>query len=1650
MGLRACIFCAWILALELSAGASSALLKAPAPDAPQPVAVMTYAGKADLKITPLQPSPAVTFALLMDSLTAAQLASFKKEILAAYTPARGAKLHLALLQNGSLVKAGPFPTRLRFKNALDEIRLAAAQSSPPSGGAMVESMFGSAAQFGGEWSSVIFVGEWPAVDPGSADYAVALLLREFSTQHLRVSWVAPSGNAPSEKWMPLTQASGGRVLGSTGRELAAMFDPPGAFLQLDWTALPPSAGFICAHSTITDAAGAALLDVPDIAAPDAAILPTMELYSQLRTKASEAAALARQEPLAPESAQQLRDALKAAMGVNPRDAETLLAAATFYEKFKDYESAVRFRTWLAEVQPLDGGAQAALGHALFLSADLDKAEAALTRATALNIKAPQMAEDLARIRIARKDDLGALPYLEEVLHADARRQDIWFLQAQAGARMGNTALAIKSFEQGLDLGGVHVEETKSLLALYIKDGQKPKAEDLSKAVLAKLPAEVEVRSQFAAALEDSNLNSQALAAWRRVLEVRPEEPLAHQHIARLLLVAGDFSGSAQAADIGLGFAPKSAALYLVKAEALENLGRYYQTRQTLQQGVEEAAGPEILRRWAEVEETFGRAPAAYQQLADWPQLPEGDRVLALQRGLQLAIRDGDLKHARTFVAGLKASGHPEAAEWMGSGGNAGDSVMVFGGLSALGFAARAKEQAPAERFFVEYSRALMEHTGIMYDEKEARAYQESVDRYLQRLGSLESQGKRKADGVTISLSLQTKDARSRTETVLGLLGFKLRNGKKGPELDLGEGKVQIKSQETLSALAIDQVGMQEAFQAGKSFELEIPYERAVIYPSEKLWRDAFPDKGSGGFAGVLLRDPKLARVYLGVSYLDRDTVQQLLAAVDLRTLHDRYAELLAAFAPAFAVQGGHAVCPGGAPAEPHWEKLVGASVKQPGNFFRALLERDDGKLLAYFYTLSHLDSARQAFFTANAARTEQYYRLFVVFKNRQPGSLTAMRDDSFPDFLRSVPIDAQRHVDFPGSPAVWMVAKGNAAVENRISKLSKASERWVGTEVEDEVLVRLAQTRYHDKAIRHTELDNFLAVAHIAAHRANPLDDESALMLAQHYLDASESYAYFTDLTALSAADFRQFFSVLEHLRAQPPQDANLRMGQMHALTEWLCLLRQRQAISDDEAALLFSKMLERFAAASSAASYAAASLDTVQAILGACKLPQPSKSKDQHIRACLTGGLASRDLDFARVLDLQKVPSLDALFTLYEAAKQLVERHLDTAEVAKALAGLPAADLAPKVKVSNKEKDQIQRYSPAGLHQLASKVTPASSNSKSAAREAEKFRRELLQELEPQVALALSGVVYAYFLRPADLVIAEDPLLLRKHRYFDFGSVGQNNPANMAGEFRASGEGSGSFFVGGFAEFALVSGVAAGAGWKTGGPSGRDTVAAQISAIRTTPWDLLTEPDLRLLGLRVAVAREWIVNSATNAKAEEALRDASIGVLSLLRRADMLNGIRARNWARVWEAVTVPDLFALGSRYLDNFKTDAWSSAATAALRKLAANNDGARLRWLGSVPYRSSGCSHAHWMTLPPYEEYEHRFFGVENAERWAEFKIYLALQADEAGTDAATLSRAAEPLAAKAFRAAQMTDFHDWRSVLTGYSSITSNDLKRAAQP
>ena len=1632
---------------SVARASSVVLLRLPSQLSPELSAVKTYAGGVDSSSFSVKPSSPVTVVLLTGTLSPAELENAKSGLLAIYASLRGRPLRIALLRNASVAVAGPFANRVSLKDALDEVQPTGdpPASSPPLG--ILDALSATASQLGTDWSSVLLIGNFPTLDTATLEYASAILVHAFGSQHLQVNWFAPAGG--NDAWLPVFQSTGGAIFRDSLNDFSASLqrDSSQPFLQVDWAPAAPTAGFILFRSVLADQEGHTLLEVPDIAGANGAIFPPVALYSEMRAKAAEAAALLAQDAINEADSRRLRDDIAAALEANPRDGAALLTGATFYEKFKDYSIAARLRTSLTEVNPLDRNSYLALGHDLVLGSELDKAEAALKRAAELGALTAQASEDFAYILLSRKDDQGALPYLDQALRADTKRQDLWFLQAQAAERLRDSKLAIRSYEEALALGGVHIPESTSLVRFYLASQQESKAQELAGRVIANFPPEPVLRAQFAQSLDSLRQPREALIAWRRVLEVQPDSIQAYDRIARLLFESGDASGAAQAADRGLLVGPKFVDFYMVKADALEKQGQMYQARKALKEGAAAVQDAVILLRLATTEDSYGgSAVDAYARSAESLSASSPERLRVIERGFAVAMRDGDFKQAEEFAAALESAGRQGFRDLLGAESRADSTTVVPGGLEALAFVAHMKEGIAPERFFAEYARTLVDQIGT-HPDANSHLYADAIEEHFQRIAALSAFGKRDGGRVVITLGLNGKDARRNTEKVLSELGITLRVSKGKVELDRGESKSKARQQETLSALAVDELGIQTALQDGKPYSLEIPYESVPAYPNEKLWREAFyaNDKDPGGFATALLHLPAMARLYVGLSLLDKKSVSELLSAVNIKNLYDNYADLLFLYAPALALQGTHAAVPGGSNAESIWARLAGASPDHPGAFFRALLDRDDGKLIAFFFTLSELDIPHQAFFTANFSRTTQFYKLFTSAGLAQRGLFTQHLDSNFTEVLRSVPLDTIGHVDFPGSAEVWTVAEGHSSTE-QATKLLKRVSKAVAPEVEDVILLRLAQTRYKDKAARHTELDNFLAVSRINAHRSKPLDEESALLLAQRYSDSFGAYPYFTDLTTLEASDFRAFFTATDRIKSHSTIDANLQLGQLHALIELICLLNRREALTDDQAAKLFRYVCEHFNSASEDAAYTSASLDSVRFILTNCHSETNEATPDDKIRFCLLGPRAKsgsrRAIEFQQVLNAQAIPSLTDLLSIYESAQKFSG---GTASIQKGAAGLHSVELPKGMKITEKEKEFMLRYDPAPVRRVVGQLVQQVSKSKVNRKEIEKLCTELLANLEPQVTTALAGTIYAYFLRPSDLVVSDDPLLVRKHRYFNFSdSQAQTNPES---DFRPDSEGSGSYFSGGFATFGLAAGSAAGSRWRAGSPAATAVVGAEIGAIRSANWDRLEESDQRLLGLRVEVAREWVFESARLPEALRGLSEDTMGLLSPTRRSDLLNGIEAKDWRKVWDSITLPDLFALGGRYLDRFKTDPWFSPVTLALRSVAAANDGSRLRTLGAITYHSFGCAHPDLLHDAPYEVYERHLLPDEMAERSAEFKLFLAFRADSIGADPAVLADVAETLAGKAFLAARMTDFGDWRSQLAAYASITPGDLEQA---
>ena len=1622
----------------------------------------TYAGPVQPRLAPVEPAPEMTVALFPDLLSSEQRERLGTELISLYRSAgKATPLRLSVFDGHQFALAGPLESAAAWRRAVREGLAMPASGQPPADPAQLYSAIVQAlGTVGTNWSSVVLVGHLPDLTANSRDYARAWLRSRLCAQKLRISYFDPGG-ARSEFWDAVSKDTGG----APGLDTLAEVPPSlhqGLWSEVAWAVPAPARGFVLDRARPNES--------PILAAAVADPPPDLTRYAELETIEEQLSNLDRAAQPGASQVEQIRSLLARALAINARDPVALRAGGNLYQRGHDYRTAADLVEKLLEVRPGDSALEAELGHCRFLAGDMAAAEKALLLAHEKKAGGAAVPEELARIHLGRKDDAGALPFLEETLALAKDRADLWFTRADVASRLGNWEKRADSLERGLAIDRQNLERRTSLVQLYLEHAAGEKAVAHIHFVMTALPKDAAVRRQYAEFLDRLGRPGEALAAWKQALESDPSMEPAHFRVARLLLDGGAVADSLAAAEAGLTAAPASARLYLIKSEAEERQGRYFEARETLRSASKQLDDVVLLARLAEMEDVSGLAPQTYMKLAAAEEkagAAPAERTRVLERGIEVAIRDEDPKAVAFFRDQLSAAGDAKLAAWFAPpAGKAVSGASVPGGLDALAFIAHSQVRSP-QAFFAGYCRTLLQFLGTT-NEKERNAYLSGIQNYFQQLAVLKSMGTPKGTATEITISITDKKMRQRSEKILGVLGWKLRSNKNEVSLEAGEKKSQAGRQEAASALALDEVGMQDALQSGKFYSFEIPDESAPVLLSEAVWMSTFfgKTKFSGGFAEALAGNQQVARTYAALSAMSPRAAAVLTSGTDLKTLAEKHSDLLYRFSSAFALHGEHAAVPGGPPAEPIWEKMAGAQASQPGRFFRALLEKDDGKLLGFFATLGQVDTDHQRFFTRSQARTARFYALYRDSMEVSQGVQKRGRNSSFTEFLREVPLDSDLHVLFPGGPEVWMLAKGTSSSSSQAARMAKKLSRIATAEAEDDILDRLARTRYRLSQEMVSELDHFLAVVRIDAHRTEPLDAASALLLAQHYGADRAMYPYFASLTGLTQAQFEHFFGLAEQLRGTQRVELNVMLGELHSLIEIISLAQEGGALDPAAAAGLFDSVCVRFAkAAGSASGYTSASLDTLRDLLQRAAPKAAAGDPDRALEQVLLGQGApvtfaldgtSHELDpyslrraaYERVLAEQKVTALKTLFAFYDHLQDLEHARGAAAGHVQALDSLRGALLVvlPEKKAGATAVDHrvVVSFDEARVGELIARLRQRTAKKKVNQKDVEQLSGELAAAICPQVKLALSGAVYAYFLNPNDLLVSQDPLFLRKHRFLTLETTEQR--VFTESDLHVTSDRLGSFIEGGFADFPITAGLEALSGGQAP-PNTEQVGAAQMGSLRATNWNRLDESDLLLFGARLRAAREWIVRAGADAKLLAGLADDTQGILSPNRRSELLDAVAARDWSTAFKSVTLGDLYALSGKYLERYPGETWQSPVTAALQQLSKNNDGERLRWLGPSAPALLGCSHPHLDVAGPYEEYEKLIMPFKLAQRSAEFKLYLADFADRAGIPPRVLNVIGQPLTLQMLKHMRMTDLQDWRDALAAFGGLNDSAVQAA---
>jgi Ca-activated chloride channel homolog len=525
-------------------------------------------------------------------------------------------------------------------------------------------------------------------------------------------------------------------------------------------------------------------------------------------------------------------------------------------------------------------------------------------------------------------------------------------------------------------------------------------------------------------------------------------------------------------------------------------------------------------------------------------------------------------------------------------------TWIPGGMKALAKVAHFDNALSYQNVFADYCRALVNELSTATS-KGFPEYAKTLRAYLSAVSDLETLGERRGDSTLITLALGTESQRAKTERILPLLGWKLVQEGGSASVEPGDRAEDGLRQEIPAAFGIDEIEMQKALEAGRSFEFEIPSENARLIGGN-AWVDLLRGLSvpPGGLAAAFTIDWRLAKAYAGLGAMDPDTAAAVVSGMSLRKAVTQHADLLAFYSDGFAVKNGRVATPGGVEAEPVWKKLVGADPHSPPAFFRAVLEKQDGRLAAFYAALSRSDAAHQRFVTKTAARVERFYAWYRdsnEFRNgvtRPAGSWRAT-------FIRDMPLDNAGNIRFPGGKRAWTASSAP----------------------DDEVVLDLKS------------LEALVPVARMEAQRKSPLDEDSAKLLAQHYTEWRALFPYFERLPGLGREDFAALAAFADAVGAYPASKQNLVLGEWHSLVELIARGAEAGSLDASASARAFRQVCDDLRAPD----YSAKAWEALR------EMANGSTDLRQAVPDKLLRLSGARRSAFDRVMELQGVPRIDA-----------------------------------------------------------------------------------------------------------------------------------------------------------------------------------------------------------------------------------------------------------------------------------------------------------------------------------------------------------------------------------------------------------------------
>jgi hypothetical protein len=928
-----------------------------------------------------------------------------------------------------------------------------------------------------------------------------------------------------------------------------------------------------------------------------------------------------------------------------------------------------------------------------------------------------------------------------------------------------------------------------------------------------------------------------------------------------------------------------------------------------------------------------------------------------------------------------------------------------------------------------------------YEGLQQTEYLKLAIRYLSQARELE----KLADEQKV-IRIETCDS-PQTAELLRVLGYRMRGG-------CGSEVILETVNATRAFLTIDSgfplAELEQALRTNRPFVHDFKPSRVPILYGEDYWLSAQEKKRGEPFINVFLGDPSLCRLYLGLSKLSPETSAAMRKAADVQRLK-AFAHVLDFFGSLFEVRDGRAVVPGGNRTAAMWEKLVGVSPNDPGEFFVRLIAKDDGWMASYFDSLLRINGPTLDYLT-EPQRMERFY-MAIRGRVTSPGpARPVFRSNADLMLLVSrLRLDADGRPHVPGGLEIWKRLFMEQPEKEFDRRLKQAAPNW--KEPDDLIEALFALCR---KPVGNQPLKVYLALSDINRVRTQPLAPATADRLARAYNRLGAQYTIFTESGALSDQ------TILTYLdRAEEIDRIGNRMlradvaGSMQALVALWQIAVRNGAIPAAEADRALAAILDKFAKVRNHQELFASAVDGLEVIFRATNSPANLSPQDRVLDLLAGTGKASDDEAHQKLLEemmgffeSQKLVPLDVIFDVARHLDALAEgrAQLDTALINRLESRLTEVNL-PYEGLSTVEKSGMSFGYWAQRHVENQRRMKLRAEIQKAGRDADSLRG-LKADLAPILRDTLVGLVYIHYAPPGAQVLRTNPLFVRAHDFL--GMPGSNQtwqltevfgtgwPSNAGGRLVGSlcglpyalAEAEQNFLVPD-REQALI--------WA-------DLVPQMILSAKVPRWWNVSAAQLHWLGLHMRFAESALAESVLNPETRRKVIEQIAQQATPARVSKVAALLEQGNVPEALENVTPSELFLLAHHLIRH--TEVEPDAITREIRRLAAErpqevSDEAISRAFGS-PKPTLATSYRpellHMRTFPTLMGYSSRIM----AESWESNLLYYAALADELYLRPSQLNVVVPQWTQRTVEKIFATHLEDWPAVLRSLRQV-GNDVR-----